>query len=225
MGDPVFDAFFARYLPLSFSDKQQNIMRNSSCALLGMIGPSILISHSLGSSSAFLATDGCPDYVKGHVSVEGDASPFASYDGGALGANKSVPTRPYGLATVPLAYDPPVTNASQLVQAQTGKLEYTAGLVSKFPCIAQADTPPPRKLVNIAKAPVLYLTTEASIHVTYDQCTVQFLQQAGVKVNATYLPDIGIRGNGHYSMLEKNSDDIAAYIDCWIQGTVKSKNT
>lgn len=222
MGDPVFDAFFARYLPLSFSDKQQTIMRDSSCALLGMIGPSILISHSLGSSSAFLASDGCPGYVKGHVSVEGDASPFASYGGGALGANTSVPTRQYGLTTIPVAYDPPVTNASDLVQAQTGKLEYTDGLVSKFPCIAQANTPPPRKLVNIAKAPVLYLTTEASIHVTYDQCSVQFLQQAGVEVNATYLRNIRIRGNGHFCMLEKNSDDIAAYIDRWIQDRVIS---
>ncbi len=221
MGDPIFDAFFARLLPLSFSDKQQNIMRSSSCALLQMIGPSILISHSLGSSSAFLATDGCPDYVKAHVSVEGDASPFASYDTGTLGVNKSVPTRPYGLTTVPLAYNPPVTNASQLIQVQTGKLEYTAGLLSRFPCMAQADTPPPRQLINIAKAPVLYLTTEASIHVTYDQCTVQFLQQAGVKVNGTYLPDVGIRGNGHYCMLEKNSDDIAEYIYDWIQGAVK----
>ena len=220
MGDPTFDAFFARYLPLSFSANQQNIMRNSSCALLGLIGPSILISHSLGSSSAFLATDGCPDFVKGHVSVEGDASPFASYDGGAIGANKSVPTRSYGLANVPLAYDPPVTNSSQLIQVQNGTTEYTDGLLSKFSCITQATSPPPRRLVNIAKAPVLYLTTEASIHVTYDQCTVQFLQQAGVNVKATYLPNVGICGNGHYCMLEKNSDDIAEYTHDWIQGTI-----
>lgn len=223
MGDAIFDTFYARFLPLSFSPNQQSIMRTSMCALLREIGPSILISHSMGSSTAFLATDGCPGQVKGHVSVEGDASPFANYDRGTQGANASFPTNAWGLTNVPLTYSPPVANPSELVKAQTGTLQFTDGLLSRYPCTVQADnsTQRPRQLVNIAKAPVLYLTGEASVHVLYDHCTVEFLRQAGVKVTQTYLVDAGIPGNGHFSMLEKNSDDIAGYINRWIQSTAK----
>ena len=218
IGDPAFDDFYARFLPLAFSPRQENITRTSTCALLSTIGPSFLIAHSIGGSAAFLATDGCPTLVKGHVSVEGDTSPFTSYDAGVFGVNTSSPTRAWGLADVPIAYDPPVTDPSQLVTTTTGKLKYTDGLLSQYPCIEQATSPPPRKLANISQAPVLFLTTQASVHVLYDQCLVQYLKQAGVIVDWILLAKIGIKGNGHFSMLEKNSDQIAGVILKWLLG-------
>ena len=33
-----------------------------------------------------------------------------------------------------------------------------------------------------------------------------------IDINTAYLPDVGIRGNGHYSMLKKNTDQIAEYL-------------
>ncbi|KAK3176267.1 hypothetical protein OEA41_007590 [Lepraria neglecta] len=213
-GDPAFDDFYARLLPLQFNARQENITRTSTCALLQIIGPAFFISHSIGGSAAFLATDGCPTLVKGHVAVEADQAPFTSYDTSVVGANMSSPARAYGIADVPLTYDPPVTDPSQLVQKMTGQLQYKDGLLFRYPCIKQGA--PVHKLVNIAQAPVLFLTTQASVHILFDQCLVQFLEQAGVNVNFTKLADIGIEGNGHFSMLENNSDSIATYILSWL---------
>lgn len=218
-GDPAFDAFYAEVLPLYVSPAQQTINRDAICAVLRRAGPSIFITHSFGSSLGLLAADGCPDLVKGHVSYEGDQSPFASYSS-VLGKYPPIPARPYGLADIPLVYNPPVTDPSQLVKVDTGKLEQKDGLTSRYPCILQANnsTSRPRKLVNIAKSPVLFVTGQASIHVTYDHCQVEYMQQAGVSVTFTLLEKIGLLGNGHFGMLEKNSDAIAQYIEKWIRG-------
>lgn len=188
--------------------------------MLERAGPSIFISHSTGTSIGLLAADGCPDLVKGHVSLEGDQSPFGSYDGGVSGSTTPIPARQYGIANIPITYDPPVTNPSQLIKVQTGKLGFTDGLLSRYPCTLQADTERsrPRKLTNIAKSPILFLTGQASVHILYDQCLVQYLKQAGVKVTWTKLVDIGLYGNGHFSMLEKNSNGIAKYISSWLRG-------
>jgi hypothetical protein len=45
---------------------------------------------------------------------------------------------------------------------------------------------------------------------------VKYLQQAGVKPSAIRLADIGIHGNSHVMMLEKNNKDIAAVIAQWL---------
>ena len=75
---------------------------------------------------------------------------------------------------------------------------------------------PARTLPNLQKMPILVLTSEASYHAPYDHCTVKFLQQAGVKPTFVKLVDLGIRGNSHVMMLEKNNREIAAVIAKWL---------
>jgi len=147
----------------------ENISRTSTCALLHRIGPSIFVSHSYGGQLAFLATDGCPDSVKAHVAFEADQTPFGSYDGGLSGAPNPAPARPWGISDVPITYSPPVTDPSQLVRATIGQNQFVDGLLSNYSCVLQASnsTQKPRRLTNISKAPVLFLTTQASIHVAY----------------------------------------------------------
>lgn len=53
-----------------------------------------------------------------------------------------------------------------------------------------------------------------------DHCLVSYLRQAGVSVTFTLLQSIGILGNGHFGMLEKNSDRIAKYFEGWIRMNV-----
>lgn len=221
-GDPSFDAFYSDFLPLAYSNADEYIWRSSICAVLKRAGPSIFISHSFGTLVGLLGADGCPDLVKGHVSMEGDQTPFGNYDGGVFGSTTIIPSRAFGIADIPITYDPPVTDPGQLTKVESGKLQFTDGLLSKYPCMLQADsaTSRPRKLVNIAKSPILFITGQASVHVLYDQCLVRFLKQAGVGVKWTKLVDIGLFGNGHFSMLEKNSDDIAEYISRWLQKIV-----
>ena len=46
------------------------------------------------------------------------------------------------------------------------------------------------------------------------------LKQAGVEVSYVKLADIGLRGNGHMMMMEKNSDAIAQVILEWLDKNV-----
>jgi hypothetical protein len=63
---------------------------------------------------------------------------------------------------------------------------------------------------------VLLVSGEASYHASYDHCTAAYLQQAGVEVDHVRLADVGIRGNGHMMMQEKNSDEIAELLVRWL---------
>ena len=76
---------------------------------------------------------------------------------------------------------------------------------------------PARRLPNLAKIPTLILVAEASYHAAYDHCTAAYLTQAGVPITFLRLEDVGIRGNGHMMMLEKNSDRIAGVIQDWLK--------
>ena len=63
---------------------------------------------------------------------------------------------------------------------------------------------------------MLVLTPEASYHAPFDGWTAAFLRQAGVDTEFLPLEHIGINGNGHLMMLERNSDAIADYLDDWL---------
>jgi len=86
-------------------------------------------------------------------------------------------------------------------------------------CWKQAE--PARQLPNLQKMPVMVLTSEASYHAPYDHCTVKFLQQAGLKPSVILLAELGIKGNSHVMMLEKNNMQIAAVIAAWLDKTLK----
>jgi hypothetical protein len=88
-------------------------------------------------------------------------------------------------------------------------------------CWKQAD--PARQLPNLQKMPILVLTAEASYHAPYDHCTVKYLQQAGVKPAFIRLADLGIKGNSHVMMMEKNNKEIAAVIAQWLGKTLPGK--
>jgi len=85
-------------------------------------------------------------------------------------------------------------------------------------CWLQA--PPVRKLANLAQVPVLMVGSAASYHVPFDLCTLKYLTQAGVKNEFVRLPSIGIKGNGHFIMLEKNNLQAAKFVDTWIGKTI-----
>ncbi len=68
--------------------------------------------------------------------------------------------------------------------------------------------------------PILMVSAEASYHAPYDHCTSLFLRQAGVDHDFVRLADIGIRGNGHMMMLEKNNLEIAEFLQKWLESKV-----
>jgi len=75
---------------------------------------------------------------------------------------------------------------------------------------------PARQLPNLKRIPVVIIVSEASYHASYDHCTANWLTQAGVRNTMIRLGDVGVHGNGHLMMLEKNPDDIARVMREWL---------
>lgn len=206
IGDPIFDAYYTSTVPfVNISTTQQLTVQQTGAQLLGRIGkPVTLIAHSQGGMMAWLIADSRPDFVQSLVAIEPAGPPFRDQ---AFG---NEPARAWGLADVRITYSPPVTHPEDFVR-QT----IPSPSEDEFDCIVQADSPPPRKLPNLSKFPVLLVTTESSYHAQYDWCTVHFLRQAGVQTDHLELGKAGIHGNGHMVFLEKNSDDVARMIAEW----------
>ena len=79
---------------------------------------------------------------------------------------------------------------------------------------------PLHKLVNFKNIPTLQMSAEASFGAPMAHCNYKFLKSAGVPVDFIKLGDIGIHGNGHFVMLEKNNLEIAAVIADWMEKKV-----
>jgi len=219
-GDKAFDAFYATQFPsLESYPRQQEINRDALIALLEQIGPAVLLVHSQSGAFAWPVADARPKLVKAIVAIEPNGPPVYETDfKGApdwfvdVGLRKTS-----GLGMVPLAYDPPLRPGEQLSFVRQGKPD-APDLVRGW---LQAE--PARKLPSLARVPILILVAEASYHAAYDHVTAAYLTQAGVRNEFVRLPDIGIRGNGHMMMLEKNSDEIAGVIETWLKKTLSKK--
>lgn len=222
-GDPVFDQFFASQLS-SIQDftLQQVLNRDAVLALLDKIGPAILLTHSQSGAFGWPIADARPDLVKAIVAVEPNGPPFFGIENIPAPdwfRDAASSTNIWGITAVPLAYSPPAAKASDLSIVRQDKPD-APGLVR---CWMQK--PPARLLPNLTKLPILIMTGEASYHAPYDHCTVKYLQQAGVRPKWVKLADIGIYGNGHMMMLEKNNLEIAAVISNWLAETPPASAT
>jgi pimeloyl-ACP methyl ester carboxylesterase len=219
--DPVSLQMVSGYLPeIQDFTKQQFLNRDALVALFDKIGPAILMVHSQAGAFAWPVADARPQLVKAIVGVEPNGPPF--YDVQFIGPpdyfKQGKLALPYGLSAVPLTYAPEVKDASELAIAQEQKAD-GPDLVR---CWMQ--TGPARQLPNLQKMPIMVLTSEASYHAPYDHCTVKYLKQVGVKPTHIKLADLGIRGNSHVMMNEKNNKEIAAVIAKWLDQAVPGKD-
>lgn len=209
MGDPVFDAFYSSNVQ-SINDPVyiQKTMQIAGAALLDKIGkPVILIGHSQGGSFPTLIADARPHLTKIMVLLEPSGPPFRD----AVFSSK--PARPWGLTDIPLTYDPPVGDPAELV-----KQTYPSRGDGFVEFVLQAESPAPRRLVNLVDKPILIMTGEASYHSPYDYATAKYFQQAGChKTEHIELGEFGIHGNGHMFFMEKNSHEIYEVVRDWIQ--------
>ncbi|RCI17067.1 hypothetical protein L249_1796 [Ophiocordyceps polyrhachis-furcata BCC 54312] len=192
-GDTIFDAFFASTVP-SDTDNVPT-MQQAGIALLDRIGrPVVALGHSQGGIFPLLMADARPRLVRAMILIEPSGPPFRD---GFTGS-----ARRWGLADVPLAYDPPVRDpVHDLVREShpSPDADHTS-------CTLQAGKSP-RRLVNLADKPILVVTSESSYHAPYDYCTVRYLVQAGcVRTQHVELAKVGIRGNGHMMFLEMNAE-------------------
>ena len=215
--DPSAQQVMASQLPAIESfEKQQFLNRDALIALFERIGPGILMVHSQAGAFAWPVADARPDLIKAILAIEPNGPPVhgVEFIGAPDWFKEGPASLAYGITSVPLSYMPAVKSAMELAFVREDKAD-GAGLVT---CWKQKE--PARQLPNLQKMPILVLTSEASYHSPYDHCTVKYLQQAGVKPTAIRLADIGIHGNSHVMMLEKNNKDVAAVIAKWLDKTL-----
>lgn len=213
-GDPVFDQFYASQVAgISNGDKVEALNQAAGAALLDRIGPAVVMVHSQSGPFGWLIADARPQLVKGIVSIEPSGPPFSELD--FKGAPDwfsygDKPVRAWGVARVPLTYEPAVADASELKAVQEEKAD-GEGLAR---CYLQAE--PARKLPRLADIPIIIVASEASYHAAYDHCTAEYLAQAGVKNEFVRLPEKGLSGNGHMMMIEKNNHQVADMLIQWL---------
>lgn len=220
-GDSIFDQFVASQVPgLPDFTRQQMLNRDAIVSLLDKIGPAILLTHSQSGAFGWPVADARPDLVKAIIAVEPSGPPFfdiQNVDAPEWFRYGTMMTKPWGITAVPLTYSPPAADASDLQIAEQDKADGPD--LSK--CWMQKD--PARQLPNLQKIPILIVTSEASYHAAYDHCTMKYLEQVGIHPTWIKLADIGIHGNGHMMMLEKNNQEIAAVFSRWLAKALPTK--
>lgn len=198
-GDPAFDQFYASQVEyVGSAEETQTAMKAAGVALLDRIGPAMLLTHSQSGPFGWLLADARPALVKAIVAIEPQGPPIQSK------------RLTWGVADVALTYSPSVTQPAEL-QVEQQQAPDGPGLQA---CWVQKA--PARQLVNLKNTPIAVIGNEASYHAPFDHCTVRWLRDAGAKVDFIRLADVGIRGNGHMVMLEKNNLEVAAVIDGWV---------
>jgi pimeloyl-ACP methyl ester carboxylesterase len=219
-GADVFEQFYASQVPSATeATRSEALARAAGCALLQRIGPSVLLSHSQGGPVAWGIADSRPELVSGIVAIEPNGPPV--HDLRLVGAPDWFEDvgvgRAWGLSRTPLTFDPPATDETELRFVRQ-KAPDGPGLAA---CWLQAE--PARTLPHLHGIPILVVSGEASYHAPYDHATSRFLRQAGVEHDFVRLADLGMRGNGHMMMLERNSLEIASYLQHWIADHVCGK--
>jgi pimeloyl-ACP methyl ester carboxylesterase len=203
IGDPSIDQLMAS----QNGAPQDNAMAHRLWAsrgaeLLDKIGPAIVQVHSAGGPFSWLVANERPQLVKAIVNVEGAGAPFG-------------PQTPWGLTDIPLAFDPPVSDPSQI---ETREVPASNGLPAYR---VQADGSV-HKLKNLKGIPIAFVTAERSGR-TQGPEVVAFLRQAGCTPEDVQLKDHGVHGNGHFMMLETNRKQVFDLIEAWLGHNVASK--
>jgi hypothetical protein len=191
--DPALAQFLASQSHLSFDHGADHaVMRRRGAELLDVIGPAILITSSAAGPAGWLIADARPNLVQAVVALE------------PLGPSGPVPL-PWGLSASPITYDPPAAEPGDLDLVDVPR---EAG---GRPMRLQAD--PPRRLPNLADLPIAVVSGEQSFANAMDDGTVAFLRQAGCgRLTHLRLGDLGVHGNGHLMMIERNNEEVLEVI-------------
>src|SRR5688500_4328801 len=233
-GDPTYDNYAASNFASMEDRNVQTAMNVHALALLlDRIGPSIVFFHSQAGQYAWPLAQERPALVRAIVGVEPSGPPVhdlvvkggeprfgVAFEAATKQDNADDPFRDspelkrFGLGDYPLAYIPAISASSPL--------EFVRQQRPDGPNLARCwrQKEPAKKLAAMDDRPVLYVASEASFYAPYNHCTVDYLEQAGVHVDFVKLEEMGIRGNGHLMMLEKNSDDIAKVIANWLEKVI-----
>jgi pimeloyl-ACP methyl ester carboxylesterase len=203
-GDPVFDQQISgavKSVPTA-TGTSERLIKAAGAALLDRIGPAILITHSQGGAFGWQIADARHDLVKAIIAIEPALTPTYPPSGST--------TTPYGIAVTPITYAPPVTDPTELQRAP----QDAPDSADVMRCWLQAS--PARQLPSLKGIPIAVVIGEASPLAARSHCVSHYLAQAGVANDLIRLESVGIRGNSHLMMGEKNSEEIAGFLAGWL---------
>jgi len=214
MHDEIFDSFARTQVQFPVNGLDQ-LTVDAYVALLDRIGtPVVLITHSLGGAFGWSIADARPRDVAAIVALEPAGPPLRTVDT-VKQSYTDRPNLPWGLTNLPLTYEPAIRDPAEL-QTALDERSVPSGQVG---CYLQTGTP--RRLRNLASIPVLLISGQAGYHRIFDACTARWLSQASVPTEYLELESVGLTGNGHEMMLEKNQADIAHHVAGWLAQRLK----
>jgi len=163
------------------------VLQEDLAELLDHIGPAIMVTHSAGGASGWLAMAARPDKVKGVLAIEP-----------VMGITDNL---------APLVKFQPALGDGEKIATET--------LASEGPGLEPCTLQPKsnvRTVPAFAKKPVMFVVSPESrpqftgrVH-----CSVHVLNQLGASAKLARLDeDYGIKGNGHFMNEELNNGEIA----------------
>lgn len=193
--EAAFDSFIAAYGPMQADlAASQTLDADRLASLLDRIGKSIIVTHSASGPDGWLIADRRPNLVAGIVAVE----PM----GPVFGVTPGIGSLEWGLTAAPITFDPPLATAAQV----------------------RAADPLTLKIPGLKGVPVALLTGETSIFASFATSIVPFLRTAGASVDHLDLPAMGIHGNGHGLIYERNSDEAFDVVSQWLSTSVSASS-
>lgn len=185
--EAAFDAFIAAYGPMPADlAASQTLDADRLAQLLDRIGKAIIVTHSASGPSGWLVADRRPERVAGIVAVE----PM----GPVFGHTPGIGSLDWGLTAAPLTFDPPCDTPEQVRTAEPSTL----------------------KIPGLQGIPIALLTGETSAFAAHASSIIPFLRNAGANVQHLDLPALGIHGNGHGLIYERNSDAAFKVVTQWL---------
>jgi pimeloyl-ACP methyl ester carboxylesterase len=192
--------------PAGALNVQHMVWRQAGADLLDKIGPAIIVTHSAGGPFGLLVAEARPNLVKATVIIEGAGSGFA-------GGNR------WGMSSIPVTYDPPVADPSEI------KTHWVASPEPGVNGYFLQSEPSPRKLPNLRNTKVVFVTADSSFASPGNPGGAAFLKQAGVQAEELRIGALGIKGNGHMMMVEKNNRQVLQPIIDWMTKNVTGSNS
>lgn len=197
--DPALAQLLASQGNMADVHIDHTLMRERGAELLDRIGPSIIVTSSAGGPAGWLMADARPDLVRAVVALEpmGPSGPFPL---------------PWGIAASYLTYEPAVIGE----QVELLEVPGADGLTTM-----RLQPEPARRLPHLAEIPIAIVSGEQSFAKSADLATVAYLRQAGCQyVHHLQLSELGIYGNGHLMMIERNNGQVLEVIVQWLDDHV-----
>ena len=235
-GDPIFDAFYATQVETVISaEETQRRNQDAGAALLDKIGPAIVLTHSMSGAYGWKLLERHGERITKLIAVAPAPPGNIQRPAEIVGETVDAVTIRLEGTTMAIARhsEQPIERAFVDHTLIGGSTLFPRDQIASY---AAALNPIPARLLlerrNVAGSqlrvvdfskfrgkPVLVLTGTNDLgHArAVDEPIVDWLNANGAEADFIYLGDLGITGNGHMLMLERNSDALAQLIIDWIE--------